>query len=430
MKDERKGNMQKDHKHIASREDELLKCLKCGTCLSVCPVYAETRYEPAAPRGRMALIEAVNKGELELSEVFRKKINVCLNCKSCVEACPSQVRADDLILCARADLVEAGKFTLLERLIFRFFLKRGRLLPPVARWATFAGRIANKILPAKNPLTLFLPFPDGWKERIYPRIAKKPLRKRVPEVVSVKNPRMRVGYFYGCGTNMVYPEVGEALIKVLTHNDIEVVIPKGQICCATSIYNSGDFKTGVKHAKRNLKVFKDAKVDCIVVNCASGGLTLKKEYKELLGVNFDIPTYDISEFLINVIDMKKDFKPPEKEIVITYHDPCHLNRGQGIKDEPRKILKQLPGVKFIEMAESDRCCGGGGSFNLKYYPISKGIMEYKLENMESIDPDFLVSGCPGCMMRFEETFLQGKMRQKVKHPIQLLADAYPDGKNQ
>jgi glycolate oxidase iron-sulfur subunit len=422
-------NMKNEHKHIATREDELLRCLKCGTCLSVCPVYAETRYEPAAPRGRVALIEKVNKGELELSEVFRKKINVCLNCKSCVEACPSQVRADDLILCSRADLVQAGKFTFLERLIFRVLLKRGRLLPPVARWATFAGRLANKILPEKNPLTLFLPFPDGWKERIYPRIAKKPLRKRIPEVVKVKNPKMRVGYFFGCGTNLVYPEIGEAMIKVLTHNDIEVVIPQKQICCGTSIYNSGDFETGIKHAKKNLQIFKDAKVDCIVVNCASCGLTLKKEYKELLGVDFDIPVYDISEFLTEVVDMKKDFKAPDKEIVITYHDPCHLNRGQGIKSEPRKILGQLPGVKFIDMKDADRCCGGGGSFHLKYYPLSKGIMQKKLDNMESFDADFLVTGCPGCMMRFEETFLQRKDKKGVKNTIELLADAYPDGEN-
>ncbi|NIM97134.1 MAG: 4Fe-4S dicluster domain-containing protein [candidate division Zixibacteria bacterium] len=419
--------MKNEHKHIATKEDELLRCLKCGTCLSVCPVYAETRYEPAAPRGRVALIEKVNKGELELSEVFRKKINLCLNCKSCVEACPSQVRADDLILCSRADLVQAGKFTFLERLIFRFLLKRGRLLPPVARWATFAGRMANKILPEKNPLTLFLPFPDGWKERIYPKIAKKPFRKRVPEVVMVKNPKMRVGYFFGCGTNLVYPEIGEAMIKVLTHNDIEVIIPKKQVCCGTSIYNSGDFETGIKHAKKNLQIFKDAKVDCIVVNCASCGLTLKKEYKELLGVDFDIPVYDISEFLTKVIDMKKDFKAPEEEIVITYHDPCHLNRGQGIKSEPRKILGEIPGVRFVEMKDADRCCGGGGSFHLKYYPVSKGIMQKKLDNMESIDADFLVTGCPGCMMRFEETFLQNKDRKRVKNTIQLLADAYLDG---
>jgi glycolate oxidase iron-sulfur subunit len=421
------NNMKTEHKNIASREDELLRCLKCGTCLSVCPVYAETRYEPAAPRGRVALIDKVNKGELELSEVFRKKINLCLNCKSCVEACPSQVRADDLILCSRADLVQAGKFTFLERLIFRFLLKRGRLLPPVARWATFAGRLANKILPERNPLTLFLPFPDGWKERIYPRIARKSLRKRLPEVVTVKDPKMRVGYFFGCGTNLVYPEIGEAMVKVLTHNDIEVVIPKKQVCCGTSIYNSGDFETGIKHAKKNLQIFKDAKVDCIVVNCASCGLTLKKEYKELLGVDFDIPVYDISEFLTKVIDMKKDFKAPQKEIVITYHDPCHLNRGQDIKSEPRKILGQIPGVKFIEMKDADRCCGGGGSFHLKYYPISKGVMQKKLGNMESIDADFLVTGCPGCMMRFEETFLQGKDKKGVKNTVQLLADAYPDG---
>jgi len=416
----------REYKHIASQEDQLRKCLKCGTCLSVCPLYAELKYESASARGRNALIEAVNKGELELSEVFRKKINFCLNCKSCVEGCPSGVRTDDLILCARADLVERGKFTFLERLIFRHLIKRGRLLPPVARWATFAGRWANKILPEKNPLTLFLPFPAGWKERIYPKIAKKPLRKRVPEVVTVKKPKMRVGYFFGCGTNLVYPEIGEAMIKVLTHNDCEVVIPKKQVCCGTSIYNSGDFQTGIKHAKKNLKVFKDAKVDCIVVNCGSCGLTLKKEYKELLGVDFDIPVYDISEFLTKVIDMKKDFKAPEKEVVITYHDSCHLNRGQGIKSEPRKILKELPGVKFVEMKEADRCCGGGGSFHLKYYPVSKGVMQRKLDNLEPTSADYLVMGCPGCMMRFEETCLQKNLKQKVKNTIELLADAYPD----
>jgi glycolate oxidase iron-sulfur subunit len=248
---------------------------------------------------------------------------------------------------------------------------------------------------------------------------------------------MRVGYFFGCGTNLVYPEIGEAVIKVLTHNDIEVVIPKKQICCGTSIYNSGDFKTGIKHAEKNLQIFKDAKVDCIVVNCASCGLTLKKEYKELLGVDFDIPVYDISEFLTEVIDLKRDFSAVggsasgretlEKEVVITYHDPCHLNRGQGIASEPRKILGQIPGVKFIEMKDADRCCGGGGSFNLKYYSVSKGIMQKKLDNMEPIDADFLVTGCPGCMMRFEETFLQNKDRKDVKHVVQLLADAYPDG---
>jgi glycolate oxidase iron-sulfur subunit len=416
--------VKKEYPLIAQREEQLLKCLKCGTCLSVCPLYIETKYEPASARGRMALIDSVYKGNLDLTEIFRKKINFCLNCKSCVESCPGGVKVDDLILLSRAEMVKRGKITWLERLIFRQLLKRGRLLPPVARWAVFAGKMATKIMPEKNPLTLFLPFPTGWKERIYPKIAKKPLRKRIPEVIKVNNPKMRVGYFFGCGTNLVYPQIGEALIKVLKHNDIEVVIPKKQVCCGTSIYNSGDFETGIKHAKKNLKLFKDAKVDCIVVNCASCGLTLKKEYKELLGVDFDIPVYDISEFLANVIEMKKDFKPIDYHI--TYHDPCHLNRGQGIKSEPRKILKSLPGIKFTEMAEADRCCGGGGSFHLKYYPISVGIMQHKLSNIEKTGAEYLVSGCPGCMMRFEETFLQKGNNKKVKHPIELLAEAYPD----
>jgi glycolate oxidase iron-sulfur subunit len=164
-----------------------------------------------------------------------------------------------------------------------------------------------------------------------------------------------------------------------------------------------------------------------VVNCGSCGLTLRKEYKELLGVDWDIPVYDISEFLTKVIDMKKDFKSPNGEITITYHDSCHLNRGQGIKSEPRQILKGIPGVKFVEMKEPDRCCGGGGSFHLKYYPISKGIMQKKLDNMESTHADYLVTGCPGCMMRFEETFLQRKDKMGVKNTIEILADAYPDG---
>jgi glycolate oxidase iron-sulfur subunit len=412
------------YKYIAEKESELTKCLKCGTCLYACPLYAEMKYEPTAPRGRIALIESAYKGEIDLTDVFKKRLAFCLNCKSCVEACPSGVRGDDLVLLARAELVNRGKITYIERFIFRFLLKRGRLLPPVARWATFMGRLATKILPENNPLTLFLPFPDGWKERIYPKIAKKTLKDLYPEVVKVENPKMRVGYFVGCGTNLVYPNVGDALIKVLTHNDIEVVIPQDQICCGTSIYNSGDFKTGIKHAQKNLEIFNNLDIDCIVTNCASCGLTLKKEYEELLKVGkFKVPVYDINEFLANQIQLKTDFKETNN-YKVTYHDPCHLNRGQGIKSQPRNILKNLPGVEFYEMKEADRCCGGGGSFHLKYYPISKGIMEHKLENIEKIPANTLVTSCPGCMMRFEETFLQRKMPIKVKHVVEILKDAY------
>ena len=412
------------YKYVKEHEDQLTKCLKCGTCLSVCPVYAETRYEPATPRGRIALIEAAVDGKIDLSDVFKKRLSICLNCKSCVDSCPSGVRADDLILAARSELVERGKFTYLERLIFRFLMKRGRLLPPVAKWATFLGTLANKILPEKNPLTLFLPFPQGWKERIYPKIAKNTVMDKYPEVIKVENPKMRVGYFVGCGTNMVYPNVADALIKVLTHNDIEVVIPHDQICCGTSIYNSGDFKTGLKHAERNLEIFNNLDIDCIINNCASCGLTLRKEYPEFLKAGkFKVPVYDISEFLANHVELKQDFVDGYK-YKITYHDPCHLNRGQGIKEEPRNILRILPNVEFHEMEEADRCCGGGGSFNLKYYNISKGIMEHKLKNIKKIPVDTLVSGCPGCMMRFEETFLQQKLPIRVKHPIEILCDAY------
>jgi len=304
-------------------------------------------------------------------------------------------------------------------------MKRGRLLPPVAKWATFMGRLAQKMLPDSTALKLFLPIPERFKERIYPRIAKKNARKRFPEIIKVKNPKMRVGYFIGCGTDLVYPEVAEAMIKVLTHNDIEVVIPRGWVCCGTSIYNSGDFKTGIKHAKKNLREFNKFKLDAIVTNCASCGLTLKKEYPELLKVGkFDAPVYDINEFLTKVIKLKEDFKPIDYKV--TYHDPCHLNRGQGIKAEPRKILRSIPGVKFTDMKDADRCCGGGGSFHLKYYPTSVGIMQKKLDNMNKVEADYLVTSCPGCMMRFEETFLQNHNGKKVKHILQLLAEAYED----
>ncbi len=157
---------QNDYKYIKEHKDQLLKCLKCGTCLPACPLYAELKYEPAAPRGRVALIDAAYKGEIDLTEVFRKKVAFCLNCKSCVENCPSGVKVDDLILTARAELVERGKLTFIERLIFRHLLKRGRLLPPVAKWATFMGRLAQKMLPNSTALKLFLPIPEGFKENL------------------------------------------------------------------------------------------------------------------------------------------------------------------------------------------------------------------------------------------------------------------------
>ena len=263
-------------------------------------------------------------------------------------------------------------------------------------------------------------------------IAKTFLRDQVKEVNKPqdgKEPKMRVGYFMGCATDFIYPELGKKIIDFLTKRGIEVVVPKEQNCCGAAIYFSGDFETGRKLAKDNIDAFKD--VDYIVTACGTCSSTLK-DYKVYLPDNeeqqkayeeFGKKIKDATEFVVDVMKVNLDELKLRKEFegkTATWHDPCHLIRYQNIKEQPRAILKALKGLKYVEMPNADLCCGMGGSFSVYHYDLTKKIADKKMAGIKATKADIVVTACPGCMINLIDNVARSKMPQKVHHLLELV----------
>ena len=406
---------------------EIHRCLKCGNCRAVCPVFCETLDESYGARGRVALVEALLEGTLDLSRGFADRLSKCLNCKSCVEACPSGIKVDDLVLAARVEIFEKGRFPWLKKFIFRHLLKRGRLLPPISKTIAFIERKILKGLPPSSPYRVLLPVVKVDKDRNLPVFADRTFMEKLPEVISPKGkPRMRVGFFVGCATNMIFPTVGEAAVRALVREGFEVVIPRGQVCCGVPVYTAGDRQDARDLAKANINAFRKHKLDAIVICCASGGLAFKRDYEHVLGLEpeaLGAPVYDISEFLVKFGKLEFGDRQAAAEgtpMTVTYHDPCHLNRGQGLADAPRRLLEAVPHLRFVEMEESDRCCGGGGTFSFSHYDLAKEIGRKKVNYIAATGADIVATSCPSCMMQLEDMLRRNGLPQKVVHIIQLL----------
>jgi glycolate oxidase iron-sulfur subunit len=408
---------------------EIERCLKCGACRAVCPVFCETLDESYCARGRVALVEALLEGGVDLSPGFTERLSKCLNCKSCVEACPSGIRVDDLVLAARAEIFKKGRFPWLKKFIFRHLLKRGRLLPPVSKTIAWIERKILKGLPPTSPYRVLLPIVKVDKDRNLPLFAEKTLMDRLPEVVSPEgHARKRVGLFVGCATNMIFPRIGLAAVRVLAGEGFEVVIPRGQGCCGVPVFTAGDREDARDLALANREAFKKHKLDAVVVCCASGGLALKKDYEETLGLEpraLGAPVYDINEFLSEFGKLDLRDCAPAAPVRVTYHDPCHLNRGQGLTAAPRRLLESVPNVEFVEMEDAARCCGGGGTFSFSYYDLAKEIGRRKVNCIAASGADVVATSCPSCMMQIEDMLRRNGLPQPVVHVVELLAPCYP-----
>jgi glycolate oxidase iron-sulfur subunit len=404
----------------------------------VCPIFAEIGREDSAARGKVALIRAVLDGELGLTEIFDERIQLCLNCKACVDACPNDVRVDDLILSARSGLVEAGRLPFIKRLVFRRLLRRGRLLPPVGKTAAFFQRFVLRGLPKGSPFRLLLPVVGIDRDRVFPQFARATFLETVPEIipardtVAASDDRPRVAYFVGCAANLIYPESARAAVEVLNRAGVDVVVPKSQGCCATPVFNSGDFVTAREMAARNIEALRASGAEAVVTACASCGLTLKREYAELLGFEDGVgmPVYDLTEYLAlrggETLATEEPVESSESSelagrVRVTYHDPCHLVRGQGVYEEPRQILRSIPWVEFVEMRDADRCCGGGGSFSLSHYDLSKAVGRRKVEAIRDARVDIVTTECQACVMQLTDMLTQAGMDVAVISVAELAA---------
>ncbi|WP_031515629.1 (Fe-S)-binding protein [Desulfofalx alkaliphila] len=413
-------------------EEEVIKCMKCGNCQAVCPLYKETKAEAMVARGKVRLAEGILSGEIQPTDELTAVFDKCLTCKACAANCPCGVQPDKIVLAARSELVKKRGLPLAKNLIFKCLsnpslFKTGMKIGSKTQ-GLFFKRQGNKMSPRYPVSGLEL-------RRVIPALADKSFLATVPEVNKVAKAKKKVAFFSGCTANFVYPKVGYSLLEVMKHNDVEVIVPKEQHCCGVPVLMHGDTKTAVEMAKSHVNIFSKYEVDAIITVCGTCGEAFKKYYPELLS---DLPgygenakmlsekTYDFTQYLINQLGLETEKLGPVNKTV-TYHQPCHVGRGMGAVTEPIEIIKAIPGIKFNPLKQPDRCCGGAGSFSLTHYNLSYNILESKLADIESSAADTVVTGCGSCRMQLTDGLTQEKMTQSVMHTVELLAESYRNG---
>ncbi len=400
--------------------EQVYNCIKCGLCVNVCPVYEQLRFEGASPRGKVQLIKKILEGELEPSQNFSRLLFTCLLCETCTVACPGGLQPDRLMKAMRAEIIDQFGLPWQKRALFHL-LSGDLLLPFCMFWGRTVGNSLRFLLPRKGKVGT-IPYPR------LPLLNSKPLLKQFPDVVPPQGRRVgRVLYFVGCATNYLFENVGRSVVDVLTRLGIEVVIPKAQVCCGLPICLSGARKMALKNIERNLTIFNRTDADTVITDCATCGAALKKEYPHILaemGANAEAAqalsskVLDISQFLAG-FDLEKILKPVRSRV--TYHDPCHLRRSQGVQDAPRNLLKRIPELEFVEMANSDVCCGGGGTFQWEHPDVASGITSKKIQAIIDTCPNQVATGCPGCRLQIHGNL--GSSPIRVVHPVEILAEA-------
>ncbi|UFJ42704.1 (Fe-S)-binding protein [Brevibacillus humidisoli] len=414
-------------------EEKYSQCVHCGLCLESCPTYQEMGQEQQSPRGRVHLIKAAAEGKIQLNEAFSNPIFTCLDCRACETACPAGVQVGLLIEEARGQIRQAiplkGWRKWISSLFFRKVFPYPSRLQLLGKLLRFYQKSGLRTLLHRIGLLRVVPSHLRAMEAILPE-AKPSVLSTYPTTIksSLGETKRRVALFTGCVMDVIFSDVHEATIRVLARNGSEVVIPREQRCCGALHIHAGDRQTGKRLARENIDAFLTAGVDTIIVNSAGCGCALK-EYPELLhsdpvyrqkAERFSAKVEDISKFLHQV-----GYEKPEAHLdtQVAYHDACHLAHGQGIREEPRQLLQQIPGVKLLELPDADRCCGSAGIYNLTNPEMAEALLDRKMDDIPR-EAEWITMGNPGCMLQVAKGVKKHGHKGRVVHTIQLLDWAY------
>lgn len=427
------------------------QCIRCGFCLSACPTYGQTLLEPESPRGRIALVRAAYEGGLSLSDIA-PHLDLCIGCRACETACPAGVPYGAILEQARAAIETQVARPWPERLARRLGI--GRILGSprglrLGRWllwayeatglrrAVRATGLLQRLWPAMGQLEAVLPpVPAPWRTG---RSRASGARTDVPR-------RGRVAFFLGCVQEMALGEVNRAAIRVLEAAGFEVVVPPGQGCCGAVHAHAGQLEQAVRQACRNIEAFERVQAD-YVVNIAGGCGAQLKEYPKLLAHardgelgrdperqrwlerarRFSERVRDFSELLADVP------LPPmgRLEGVVTYQDSCHLRHVQRVVEPPRRLLRRIPGLTYVELPEADRCCGAGGIYNLTQPEMSAQVLERKMAHVRATGATILaVANTPCHLQLLVGARKSGLDREglRVRHIAELLDEAIARGR--
>jgi glycolate oxidase iron-sulfur subunit len=404
------------------------QCVHCGLCLASCPTFSELGTEMDSPRGRIFLVKSLAEGRIGLTDSTVRHLELCLDCRACETACPSGVPYGRLIEAARAEIERARPGGPLRRafrwLNFGLLLGHPRMLALAAAGLRLYQASGVQALARASGLVRALPGTlPAWEALLPPLPAD---RTPLPALTPARGARRgRVAMLTGCVQSVVFGAHNRATARVLAQNGWEVAAPPGQGCCGALNAHGGDHARALAMARRTIETFEGLGAEAVIVNTSGCGAHMKA-YGALLADDpawaararrFAASVRDLAEFLA-AAPLRGPLSPVA--MTVTYHDPCHVVHGQKIRAAPRDLLRQIPGLRVVDLPESDWCCGSAGLYNLTQPEMAGRLLRRKVRHVTGTGAEAVATANPGCILQIQQGLREAGSPMRVLHIVEIL----------
>ncbi|MDQ7059608.1 MAG: (Fe-S)-binding protein [Sulfurimonas sp.] len=410
-------------------------CVKCGKCIPVCTIHMINPDETTSPRGFLDLLGAYKNGQLDLDQNAKDIFESCFLCTACVEVCPKSIPTDMVIEQVRADIAQEFGIAWYKKAFF--LLLRHRWMNDIAFKLGWTFQTCGfKIKAETNSMNSRIALPMLKTSRVFPSLSKTSFLNTYPENIDNGGKR-KVAIFIGCLANYNYTGIGDALLEILETLEIDAFLAKSQKCCSAPAYFTGDFDTVDSNAKFNIEYFESFSrdVEAILVPEATCSAMLKVDYEHYF---HDQPDWRArAKVIMDKVHMATEWLDSQTELssilatkdkdarIVTYHNPCHAKKVQGIHEEPRNLIKQ--NYKMVEMSDPDTCCGFGGvTMQTEKYRFAEAAGKPKAAMIGATGADVVSAECSACRMQINNAMGGAGVTTIFKNPIELIAEALKD----
>ena len=390
------------------------QCVKCGNCRAVCPVFRVTGDEGNSARGKLGILGYLYRDGDHFSRETMSFLHACVMCGACEHACPRDVPFLDIMADARSKGVAEGNEGVVKRLALQ-------MLAGNKAWKS-ASKLAS-LLPSDSGLLFKLPA----LSRFWPKPQLNNWQDKTAFFPAKTTHKFDILYFPGCTTRHFLGETGDRLIQLLNRAGVGVYIDERFRCCGFPHYTAGETRTKVRLQDHNLVIAADYRdrVRFLVTSCATCGSHWKQTWESI--PQDSLPVRDVTEVLVDELEWSarnEDCSDSKERKSIIYHDPCHLGREQGVREQPRRLLEAIAAVQ--DLSENDLCCGFGGSFSVFEAELSRRIGDKKANEIEhtaqqspTTEP-IVVTACPGCIIQIQDALRRNENRRPVFHIVDIL----------
>lgn len=429
--------MKKEAKDIFNFKETSDACVKCGKCVPACTIHQINPDETTSPRGFIDLLGAYKEGKLELDSNAKDIFESCFLCTNCVSVCPNTLATDMVIEEVRADIAQKFGISWFKRVFF-FLLRNRTIMDIVMKLGFMFKTCALSVDLEGRGLKAKFSLPMIKKGRLLPSISKRSFLNSYPEHITPKEkPKQKVAIFIGCLANYNYTTIGDSLVEILKILQIDTFIPKKQLCCGAPAYFTGDVDTVEYLIRKNLDYFETFidEYDAMIIPEATCSAMIKHDWEvfcknhkhnELIPrIEKILPKIHMAtSWLHDNTNLKEQLMAKGKKFdeLVTYHDPCHARKVQGIYQEPRNLLS--PNYKMIEMSDPNRCCGFGGvTMQSEKFHLAELAGKPKAAMIKETKARYVSAECSACRVQLSEAMNNANIETIFKNPLELIAEA-------